>query len=290
MSAVDLMVLGGTGLAGRALMAEAKRRSLKAVTLARGGDLAVDIRDEAALRSALEEAAPRTIINAAAIVSIPECERDPAAAWLVNARPAAILARHARETGARFVHISTDHFYCGDGRRRHAEDEPVRLINDYGRAKYAAEAFALTAPGALVLRTNFVGWPSATGGSLAEWAMGVVEQDLAADLYDDQFVSCLDVWTFAACALDLASSKASGVMNLAAGEVFSKAEFVLALAKGLGRQLSKARLGSVGGQQTVRADSLGLDVSRAERMLGRPLPTLEAIIANLIFHLKDRRP
>jgi len=289
MTSIELMVLGGTGLAGRAIMAAARRRSLPAVTLARGGDLAVDIRNAEALRETLSRAAPKVIVNAAAMVSIPDCEYDPAAAWLTNARPAAILADYAREAGARLVHISTDHYYVGDGRRRHSEGDPVRLVNDYARVKYAAEGFALTAPGALVLRTNFVGWPSATGGSLAEWAMGVIEGDLPADLYDDQFVSCLDVWTLAEGVLDLAFTDAAGLLNLGAGEVFSKAEFVLALAKGLNRPLTRAKIGQVGAQTTPRADSLGLDVRQAERILGRSLPTLDVVIANLLAHLEDRR-
>ena len=39
----------------------------------------------------------------------------------------------------------------------------------------------------------------------------------------------------------------------------------------------------------ISADSLGLDVTLAERILGRTLPDLEGVIANLILHLKDRR-
>jgi len=289
MTSIDLLVLGGTGLAGRAIMAAAQKRRLTALTLARGGDLAIDIRNAAALREALSQTAPKAIVNAAAMVSIPACEHDPATAWIVNARPAALLADYARETRSRLVHISTDHYYTGDGRRRHGEADPVRLVNDYARVKYAAEGFALTAPRALVLRTNFVGWPSATGGSLAEWAMQVIEGDLPADLYDDQFVSCLDVWTLADCVLDLAFGDAAGLLNLGAGEVFSKADFVLALAKGLNRPLSRAKIGKVGAQATPRADSLGLDVSRAEGILGRSLPTLDVVIAKLLFHLQDRR-
>lgn len=283
------MIIGGTGLAGRAIAASASRQGLDVISLARGGDIQVDVRDGDALRRALAAVRPSSIINAAAIVSIPECEQNPADAWLVNARPAAIAATYANESGARFVQISTDHFYCGDGRRRHAEHEPVRLINEYARTKYAAEALAQTARNALVLRTNLVGWPSPRGTSFAEWAIGVVERDLPADLYEDQFVSSLDVWTLADCIIELALGDTQGVLNLAAAEVFSKAEFVLALARKRGRRLTNARRGSVGLQQTLRGDSLGLDVSRAEHILGRPLPTLDMVVASLIEHIEDRR-
>lgn len=289
MDGVDLLVLGGTGLAGRAIAATARARGLSVKSLARAGEIAVDIRDAAALREALDQASPRIIINAAAIVSAAECEANPADAWRVNARPAAVVAEHGQAAGCRTIHISTDHYYCGDGDQKHAESDPVRLINEYARTKYAAEAFALTQADALVLRTNFIGWPSPRGTSFAEWAMGVIEADAPADLYGDQFVSSLDVWSFADAVLDLAGGPAAGVFNLAASQVFSKAQCVAELARQAGRTITKTRLASVAEQTTIRADSLGLDVSRAEYVLRRSLPNLEGVIANLIKHLEDRR-
>lgn len=285
---MDLLVVGGTGLAGRAVVTAARARGLETGTLARSGDLAVDIRDEAALIEALSREQPATVINCAAIVSAPDCERDPGEAWRVNARPAAIIARHCREAGSRFVQVSTDHYWTGDGRRAHGEDAPVVLINEYARTKYAGETLALTDPGALVVRTNIVGWPSPTGGSFAEWALGVVEADAPATLYEDQFVSSLDIWAFAEALLDLTITPTTGIINLAASDVFSKAEFVERLAGAMNRPLSNAHRASVKDQSTPRADSVGLDVTRATSILGRPLPGLAQVVAALVAHLEDR--
>ena len=286
---MDLLVVGGTGLAGRAITAAARARGLTVATLARGGDLLVDVRDESALRQALAEAKADAVINCAAIVSAPVCEADPGEAWRVNARPAAIIARHCRDVGARFVQVSTDHYWTGDGRRAHAEDAPVTLVNEYARTKYAAEGLALADVGALVVRTNIVGWPSPTGGSFAEWALGVIRTDGPADLYGDQFVSSLDIWTLAEGLLDLTASPATGVVNLAASEVFSKADLVEGLARAMGRPMTKARRASVKDQSTPRADSVGLDVARATAILGRPLPGLDQVVAALAARLEDAR-
>lgn len=286
---MDLLVVGGTGLAGRAVTAAARVRGLTVATLARGGDLPVDVRDESALRQALTEANADAVINCAAIVSAPVCEADPGEAWRVNARPAAIIARHCLDVGARFVQVSTDHYWTGDGRRAHAEDAPVTLVNEYARTKYAAEGLALADVGALVVRTNIVGWPSPNGGSFAEWALGVIRTDGPADLYGDQFVSSLDIWTFAEGLLDLTASPATGVINLAASEVFSKAHLVEGLARAMGRPLTKARRASVKDQSTPRADSVGLDVARGTAILGRPLPGLDQVVAALAARLEDAR-
>lgn len=264
-------------MAGQALLEAARARGLSAKGLSRQGDIAVDIRDEAALRAALHAAAPRLIINAAAIVSIPDCEADPAAAWLVNARPAALLAAYAREAGARLVQISTDHYWTGHGARAHREDEPVVLVNEYARSKYAAEGLALTAPEALVVRTNIVG---AASGSFGAWALDVVDHDRPATLFTDHFCSSLDVWSFANAVLTLISLQVSGVIHLASSEISSKATFIAALAAARGRQLTHASPGSAAQHGVRRAESAGLDVSRAEAILGK-LPGLEQVVQAL---------
>jgi dTDP-4-dehydrorhamnose reductase len=289
MSAERLLVLGDTGLAGTAILQAARSRGLAVTGASRHGERAVDLCDVAALRALIAAVSPSAVINAAALVSVADCERDPARAWLVNARPAAVIADVARQAQIRFVQISTDHFYSGDGRRAHREDEPVVLLNDYARSKYAAEAFALTAPDALVVRTNILGLKSATGGSFGEWALGVIEADAEAVLFEDQFVSILDIWSFADGLLDLATTDARGLINLASCEVFSKAELVEALAAALGRTLTRAKRGSVGTLDVRRPDSLGLDVTRAQAILGWSAPDLAAVASRFAAKVQSER-
>jgi dTDP-4-dehydrorhamnose reductase len=277
MSRERLLVLGDTGLAGTAILQAARARGLEVTGASRRGERQVDLADADAVRALLQELSPAVVINAAALVSVADCERDPARAWLVNARPAAVIADVARQAQIRFVQVSTDHFYSGDGRRAHREDEPVVLLNDYARSKYAAEAFALTAPDALVVRTNILGLKSATGGSFGEWALKLIESDGEGTLFDDQFVSILDIWSFAEGLLDLAASDEQGLINLASSEVFSKAQLVEAVAAAMQRPLTRARRGSVGVLEVRRPDSLGLDVARAEAVLGRSPPGLQAV-------------
>ena len=283
----DLLVLGDTGMAGAALVEAGRSRGLRARGASRRGEEPVDVADENALRALLERLQPRTVVNTVAIVSIPACERDPGLAWRVNARPAALIADWARSAGARVLHVSTDHFFSGDGRALHDEGAPVVLLNDYARTKYAAEGLALTHDNTLVLRTNILGLKSAGGGSLIEWALGAIERDEAITLFDDQFVSSIDVWALAEAMLDLAEAPASGLLNIASREVFSKADLIGGLAQALGRPLTRARIGSVAEQGVRRADSLGLDVSRAEALLGRPLPTLARVIDTLAARISN---
>ena len=133
-------------------------------------------------------------------------------------------------------------------------------------------------------RTNFVGWPSASGGAFGEWAMKIIEQDLPAEIFSDQFVSFLDVWSCAEAILDLIEVDATGIVNVGAREVFSKAEFVQRLAAALGRKIPNARVAPMRQQEVLRGDSLGMDTSRVEAFLGRTMPDLDDIISTLVRH------
>jgi dTDP-4-dehydrorhamnose reductase len=141
----------------------------------------------------------------------------------------------------------------------------------------------------VVVRTNLIGLSSATGGSFGEWALRVIETDAAATLFDDQFVSILDVWSLAEGLLDLAQADVRGVLNLASSEVFTKADLVEAIAAGLGRTLTRARRGSVQAADVPRPDSLGLDVRRAEAILGRKLPTLAQVAQSVCARATETR-
>lgn len=277
-----VLVIGATGMLGRALVLEGQRRGAVVRMAARNGaELRVDLASEDSLAAALAAVQPTTVINCAAITSIDICSQDQAAGWRVNARGVALLADLCRSAGAGLVQISTDHYYSGDGTRRHAEGDPVVLVNDYARTKYAGEAFALTHPSALVVRTNIVGFRGWEQKTLVEWAIETLAAGRPMVLFDDFFVSSLDVHACARAIFDLVDKAATGICNVASHDVFSKADFISALAGRLGLSLDRTERGSVDRMQVRRADSLGLDVSHAEAMLGYRLASLDEVVGAL---------
>ena len=287
----SVLILGATGMLGRALVAESRRRQVRAVGIARtGADINVDIRDAAALAGVVADVRPDIVINSAAVASIDDCESDPGLAYLVNARAVSIAAEAANRLGTYLVQVSTDHYFSGDGARRHTERDPVRLVNEYARCKFAGEQFALTCKGALVVRTNVVGFRGqADKPTFVEWALAMLERRAQITLFDDVFVSSIDVRQFSAAIFDLLPQRPSGVLNVASRDVVSKEAFVSALAAGLGLGTEHCRAGSVRSLTgPPRADSLGLDVAQAERLLGRPLPSLKDVVESLVRESREQ--
>lgn len=280
---MKLLLLGSTGLLGPAVAREARRRNHTVLDAARReASITLDIADVSSLRALLDAEKPDLVVNAAAVVDIDLCEKDPSLAWRINARPLAFLAAWSKATGARLLHVSTDQYFTEGHATAHDETASVSLVNEYARSKFSGEAFALTAANALVLRTSIVGIRGWERPTFAEWAIDAVENDRPVTLFSDAWSSSIDVTTFARAAFDLAEAGASGLYNLAAHEVYTKEQFVRELARQLGLSLSAATVGSVGALSTLRAHCLGLDVRRAEAFLGYRLPLLAEVVASVL--------
>jgi dTDP-4-dehydrorhamnose reductase len=280
-----LVVLGGSGLLGQAVQREAARRGLPAVAVSRR--TGTDLTDPVALRALLQKLRPSQVVNAAAITSLPWCERHPAAAHALHAQLPEQLALWCAQQGVPWVQVSTDHYFSGACNRLHAEDAPVSPPNVYAASKLRGERKALQhgAGLALVLRTNIVGrrgWPGQP--SFAEWAVDALRAGRAIDAYDDVWASSLDVGHFASAMFELTEQGARGLLNLAASQSASKAEFLQTLADALQldtRHLHVCHRPDPAPDGVPRANTLGLDVTRAQSLLGRILPTTRQVAAAL---------
>ena len=275
-------MLGSTGLLGQAVVLEAKARGHRVTGAARkGADIRLDISDEAALAAFLRANDAGMIVNCAGLADIDACEKDPAAARRLNAQPLAALAEWSRTRDLPLIHVSTDHFFDGAGPAPHDESAPVVLVNEYAKAKHAGERLALASRRALVLRTAIVGirgWPAPT---LAEWAIDAALNDRPVTLFDDVYTSLIDVTSFARIMFDLAEKGATGLLNLGAGAVFSKGDFVREIARQLGRDLTQQAAGAPK-FAARRLGALGLDVRRAEAVAGYSFPKLADVAAAVI--------
>lgn len=277
------LVLGATGGLGQAIGAALAARDMPVSGAARtGADQCFDVADEGALRAALTEVDPAVVINCAAIVDHAACAADPGRAYEVNAAPVAVLAAWSQHTGRPLVQISTDQFFANAaGPIAHKEDAPVTVVGPYAQTKYAGEGFARTAPEALIVRTNMTPARSGRGKkSVVEWAFTACATRSPMTLYTDYYCSTIDAPALAEAVLDLLNARARGLINVAARDVFSKAEFIRALAAAAQVELDWAEEGSASGLEPPRTLAAGLDVTRAEDLLDRRLPTLDEVAAN----------
>ncbi len=279
-----LLIIGSTGTLGQALRRMAVARKIEARGAARkGAEHALDIADTSAISALCRAERPELVINCAAMTDLDLCEKQPEAAHLINALAAGSIAAASAEVGARCVQVSTDHFFTGDGDKLHNEAAPVKLVNEYARSKHAGEALALGVPGTLAVRTNLTGWRGWSGRpTFFEWAVSALEKREAIKGFTDFFTSTLDADTLANAILDLVAAGTTGLINVAAHDVVDKATFLRVLARQLGLSAERISDGTVRALSPPRAESLGLDVRKAEAVLGYRLPDANGVIAALL--------
>ena len=100
------------------------------ITIPHTQSLCVDLESVKQIRQTLDKLALDTVIHTAAISNIEKCEQMPQLAEHINVELANNVAQAAREHGARFVHISTDHLFDGSSPMR-TEVDPIAPLNVY---------------------------------------------------------------------------------------------------------------------------------------------------------------
>ena len=215
---------------------------------------------------------PDGVINCAAITSFERCENFPQEASQVNTLTPYDISNFCSERAFYFLHISTDHYYIDAADFAHSENDPVSILNHYAQTKYDAESKILENPNALVLRTSIIG-RNKNGSSFLDWLINAMLDNQTVDLFDDAYTSFIHCNELAAIIFEFINARPAGLYNLASSEVFSKADFAIALAKRLNFDL-KYTLKSVEQLSVKRANSCGLDSSKISSLCNISLPSM----------------
>ena len=155
-------------------------------------------------------------------------------------------------------------------------------MNVYSRQKYAAECISLSAPNALVLRTSIVGKRGWKEKTFAEWTMEALLSEEPFQMFSDVWTSSIDTKNFARAVFDLAEKpEVTGLFNVGAREVYSKADFIEEMARQSNISVNHGERTSHVGYLSERACCLGLDVSKVQQILSWQLPNLTEVVRSI---------
>ena len=99
----------------------------------------IEITDQQALASKLDETRADLIINTAGFLRVDECESSPERACLVNGVAVKYLADYAATRGCKVVQFSTDYVFDGAKGAPYTEADAPSPINVYGFSKLLGE-------------------------------------------------------------------------------------------------------------------------------------------------------
>ena len=180
MSAQRVLITGGTGLLGKALLETvpagiqvlATSHRLPAPKEWQERFTPLDLRQETAVGELLERFKPQVVIHTASIGGVDEAERDPDAVRQVNVDGTEAILQSCRKTGAALIHISSNAVFDGSA-PPYREDSPLRAVNLYGQIKIEAEHLVASSgvPHLIVRPILMYGWPfkGGRGNAVTRW-------------------------------------------------------------------------------------------------------------------------
>jgi dTDP-4-dehydrorhamnose reductase len=147
-----VLVLGGGGQVARAVAAAAPPNHV----VMQKSRQEIDITDEAAIASLLEDSRADWIVNGAAYTAVDLAEKETDQATAINQTAVGSMSRAAARCGCRLLHLSTDFVFDGQSNRAYLPTDRTNPLSRYGASKLGGEQEALAHGDAIVMRTAWV--------------------------------------------------------------------------------------------------------------------------------------
>jgi dTDP-4-dehydrorhamnose reductase len=220
------VVFGANGQLGVELVRELRSRQYEVGAWDRAH---ADITDPAAVENALANFDAEVVLNAAAYNQVDVAEKEPQAAFLVNALAVRNLALACRQIDARLVHFSTDYVFDGTATHPYVEEDPTHPLGAYAVSKLAGEIYAQAyLDKALIVRTSGVFGPGGlvtARGNFVEIMLRLAGSNQPIRIVEDHFASPTFAPYLAARTADLVERGQSGIFHAGGGTPISWFDF-----------------------------------------------------------------
>ncbi len=276
----QVAIFGCKGQLGIELKAEFTRRGFQVAGFDR---TQVDITDAAQVETPLASVQPSIILNAAAYNQVDLAEKEPLAAFQVNALAVRNLAVASRKLDAKLVHFSTDYVFDGNADRLYREEDQTHPLGAYAVSKLAGELYASAyLDRVLIIRTSGVYGPGGMDtarGNFVELMLRLAAKSQPLRVVEDLAASPTFAPALASRTADLLEHEAIGVYHLGGGaaiswydwasKIFSAAGLTPPLTPTTEREFqSAARRPKCSALSNAKAEALGI----------APMPSLDQAI------------
>tara|TARA_B110000483_G_scaffold239303_1_gene317540 strand:- start:1474 stop:2358 length:885 start_codon:yes stop_codon:yes gene_type:complete len=221
------------------------------------------------------------VINCAALANIDKCEKNKIKCRKINLDFPIFLNSLSKKKKFNLIHISTDQVYCKGNKKKYKETDKISFTNFYSKTKYLAEKHLIKNDKCLIIRTNFTGFKKNLKETFIGWILESLINKKKIKLYNDLYVSTLDVNYCSKIIIKLINLNAKGVFNLGSNSSLSKEKFAFIFAKKLKKKLYYE---SVSSKRTsiFRPQNLTMDTKKIEKKVKINMPSPRKVINNLI--------
>lgn len=291
MSVPRVLIAGGTGLLGQALLASVPS-GWKAHATYHEHRPAVewrcfrqmDVADERSVLDAFDDIRPDVVVHAASIGSVDLAEREPELVRRVNVGGVETVLRACGRSGTRLVFVSSNAVF--DGRQPpYDEQAPRRAANQYGRFKIEAEQLVESSgvPHVIMRPILMYGWPMPDGRSnvVTRW-LADLEAERPIEVAEDIVSMPLAASNCAEAVWAAIRLQRGGIYHVAGADCVTLADFARETARVFGKRerlitpVASARFTSL----APRPRDTSFITTKMERDLGvRPMGIHEGLVA-----------
>jgi dTDP-4-dehydrorhamnose reductase len=232
----------------------------------------IDIANRPLTLEKLKTLRPDFILNTAAIVDVEVCEKQPDAAWNVNAVGSQNLALASRTIGSDYLLISTDYVFDGTTQEDYNEFSAPNPINHYGKSKLAGERLAAGIwPRTFIVRTAWLFGHKPK--NYVDRVLSAAEKDGVVRMAEDQLESPTYAVHLAQAVRDLITTGAYGTYNVTSIGACTRLEFARYVLDVAGRSAPLEKLDAAKIARTARRPRRTvLDCRLYQLVTGRSLP------------------
>lgn len=148
---MKVLITGGSGALGESL-----KKVFKDAFCPTHAEM--DITDAASVNRTILGYKPETLIHAAALVGIRECEEDKEEAWLTNVEGTQNIVNALKKLDNKcyLIYMSTACVFAGEHKKFYTEDDIPSPKNYYSFTKLCGEIIVRQYENTYIIRTNFV--------------------------------------------------------------------------------------------------------------------------------------
>ena len=218
---MKILVTGAKGQLGYDCVRELKERGFTDVYPVDVEEL--DITDKKVVDDFINKIKPDVIMHNAAYTSVDKAEVEQEIAYKTNVLGTKYLAEAAKRTVAKFVYISTDYVFSGEGDAFYEVNDKVSPKSYYGQTKYLGELEAMKCPKHFIVRTSWVFGQN--GKNFVKTMLQLSKSNKEINVVDDQIGSPTYTYDLSKLLCDMIISEKYGTYHASNEGVCSWADF-----------------------------------------------------------------
>ncbi len=231
-----------------------------------------DITNDPLLQGILQKEQPATVVHAAAVTQVDDCQLNQEQCEAVNVRATAQLVLSAEAVSRHFIYISTDFVFDGE-KGDYTEADDLNPVSWYGFTKMQAESIVETCEISFaIVRTCLVYGAvlAGTRNNIIDWVRKSLEAGKKIKVVNDQWRTPTYVEDLARGILLVIQQNATGTYHISGKDKVTPYEMALqtaAICQLDASLIEQADAGSFS-QPARRPPRTGFDISKARQQLG----------------------